>query len=204
MRSKPVPHGTIALPLLAGEGHGMGEAFRAFRTSPRALGTLRRKRRNHTVDPTMHIRRADLDDPAFAALMEEHRAAMQATAPQESQHALDLAGLRDPSVRVWTLHDGDALLGCGALQHLDAGHVEIKAMRTARAHLRKGVARAILDHLLAEARAAGYARASLETGSMAYFAPARHLYAAAGFTPCGPFADYVDDPNSVHLTLALA
>ena len=151
----------------------------------------------------MHIRRADLDDPAFAALMEEHRAAMQATAPPESQHALDLAGLHQPVVRVWTLHAGDVLLGCGALQHLDAAHVEIKAMRTARDHQRRGVAKAILAHLLAEARAAGYARASLETGSMAYFAPARTLYAAAGFVPCGPFADYVDDRHSTYMTLTL-
>jgi len=151
----------------------------------------------------MHILRADLDDPAFTTLMEEHRAAMQATAPPESQHALDLAGLRRPDVRVWTVHDGDALLGCGALQHLDVGHAEIKAMRTAHAHLRKGAARAMLDHLLAEARACGYARVSLETGSMAYFEPARRLYASAGFHECGPFADYVDDPNSTYMTRAL-
>ncbi len=151
----------------------------------------------------MHIRLADLDAPAFAALLQEHHAAMQATAPPESRHALDLAGLRGPGVRVWTIHDGDALLGCGALQHLDAGHAEIKAMRTARAHLRKGAARAMLDHLLAEARASGYARVSLETGSMAYFEPARRLYASAGFRECGPFADYVDDPNSTYLSRAL-
>jgi len=151
----------------------------------------------------MHIRRADLDDPAFAALMEEHRAAMQATAPPESRHALDLSGLHRPEVRVWTVHDGDTLLGCGALQHLDAGHAEIKAMRTSRAHLRKGVARAMLDHLLAEARACSYARVSLETGSMAYFEPARRLYASTGFHECGPFADYVDDPNSTYMTRAL-
>ena len=165
--------------------------------------TSSRMREQKPQNAPMHIRRADLDDPAFAALMEEHRAAMQATAPPESRHALDLAGLRRPDVRVWTLHEGDALLGCGALQHLDAGHVEIKAMRTARAHLRQGVARALLEHLLAEARASGYARASLETGSMAWFEPARRLYAAAGFVECGPFAGYVDDPNSTYLTRTL-
>ena len=127
----------------------------------------------------MPIEPADLDSPALAALLAEHRAAMRATAPAESQHAL------------------------GALQRLDPAHVEIKAMRTARDHQRRGVAKAILAHLLAEARAAGYARASLETGSMDYFAPARTLYAAAGFLPCGPFADYVDDPHSTYMTLAL-
>ena len=151
----------------------------------------------------MHIRPADLDDPAFAALMAQHAAAMAATAPPESCHALDLAGLRQPGVRVWTLHDGHQLAGCGALQRLDATHVEIKAMRTAREYQRRGVAKTILAHLLAEARAAGYARASLETGSMAYFEPARRLYLGAGFQPCPPFAGYVEDPNSVYLSLAL-
>lgn len=151
----------------------------------------------------MQIRPANLDDPAFAALMEEHRAAMQATAPPESQHALDLSGLRQPSVRVWTIHDNDVLVGCGALQHLGAGHAEVKAMRTSRSRLRRGVARAMLDHLLAEARRSGYARVSLETGSMDYFAPARRMYAAAGFVECGPFGDYVEDPNSCYMTRAL-
>jgi len=151
----------------------------------------------------MQIRRADLDSPAFAALLEEHRAAMQATAPAESRHALDLAGLRQPGVRVWTLHEGAALLGCGALQHLDDAHAEIKSLRTARAHLRRGVARTILRHLLAEARASGYRRVSLETGSMAYFDAARRLYASSGFRECAPFGHYAADPNSTFMTLDL-
>lgn len=148
----------------------------------------------------MRIAPADLDDPAFAALLAEHEAAMQATAPPESRHALDLSGLRQPHVRTWVVREGDALLGCGALQRIDAGHVEIKAMRTSRAHLRRGIGRALLAHLLREARADGYARASIETGSMDYFAPARRLYASAGFVECAPFAEYVDDPNSTYMT----
>jgi putative acetyltransferase len=148
----------------------------------------------------MRIVRADLDSPAFATLLEEHRAAMQATAPAESQHALDISGLRQPGVRVWTLLEGDALLGCGALQHLDIAHAEIKSMRTARAHLRRGVARTMLEHLLIEARAAGYRRVSLETGSMAYFEAARRLYASFGFVGCAPFGHYTADPNSTFMT----
>lgn len=135
--------------------------------------------------------------------MTEHQAAMRATAPLESQHALDLSGLKQPQVRVWVLREGDALLGCGALQHIDPLHVEIKAMRTARAHLRRGVGKTMLAHLLQAARATGYAQASIETGSMAYFAPARQLYASAGFVECAPFADYVVDPNSTYMTRAL-
>ena len=148
----------------------------------------------------MRIEPADLDSPAFAELMAEHQAAMQATAPPESQHALDLSGLKQAHVRVWVLCDDDALLGCGALQHIDARHVEIKAMRTSRAHQRRGVGKAMLAHLLDQARAAGYAQASLETGSMDYFAPARRMYGDAGFTECAPFADYIEDPNSTYMT----
>lgn len=151
----------------------------------------------------MRIEPADLDSAAFVALMEEHRLAMQATAPPESQHALDLSGLKQPHVRVWVVREGDTLLGCGALQRLDDAHVEIKAMRTARAQLRRGVAKGLLVHLLQEARSTGYARASLETGSMDYFAPARRLYADAGFVECGPFANYADDPNNIYMTRAL-
>ena len=151
----------------------------------------------------MPIEPADLDSPAFAALLAEHRAAMRATAPAESQHALDLHGLRQPSVRAWVLREGEALPSRGAPQHLDPAHVELKAMRTARDHQRRGVGKTVLAHLLHEARASGYARASLETGSMDYFAPARRMYADAGFVECAPFADYVDDPNSTYMTRAL-
>ena len=151
----------------------------------------------------MAIERADVDSPAFIALMEEHRLAMQSASPLDSQHALDLSGLKQPQVRVWVLREGDALLGCGALQHLDREHVEIKAMRTSHAALRRGVAKVLLAHLLTEARRSGYARASIETGSAAYFAPARALYAANGFAACAPFAAYADDPHSCYMSRAL-
>ena len=151
----------------------------------------------------MRVERADIDSPAFVALMEEHRLAMQAASPLESQHALDLSGLKQPQVRVWVLREGDELLGCGALQHIDDAHVEVKAMRTSRAHLRRGVAKVLLSHLLTEARRSGYARASIETGSAAYFAPARALYAANGFAACAPFAAYADDPHSCYMSRAL-
>ena len=93
-----------------------------------------------------------------------------------------------------------AAVRCGNLRR---GQGEVKSMRTAQTHLRRGVAARMLGHILAEARRRGYGRLSLETGSMAYFAPARALYARAGFSPCGPFGDYVDDPNSVFMTRTL-
>ena len=99
--------------------------------------------------------------------------------------------------------EGDELLGCGALKEIDPHHGEIKSMRTAETHLRRGVGTRILEHLIEEARRRSYRRLSLETGSMAAFEPARRLYARFGFEPCGPFADYRVDPNSIYMTMTL-
>lgn len=145
----------------------------------------------------------DLSGPEIAALLTEHVEEMRATSPPESKHALDLAGLRQPEVTFWSVYAGDVLVGCGALKELDPGHGELKSMRTARSHLGRGVASALLRHIIAEARRRGYHRISLETGAMGFFAPARALYAKHGFTPCAPFAQYVEDPNSVFLTTEL-
>jgi len=93
--------------------------------------------------------------------------------------------------------------GCGALKELDAFHGEIKSMRTASAHLRKGVARVMLEHILNEAANRGYKRLSLETGSQGAFEPARRLYESFGFRDCPPFSDYAEDPNSVFMTKRL-
>ena len=104
---------------------------------------------------------------------------------------------------IWSAWDGAELLGCGALSELTPTHGEIKSMRTPEARRRTGAGRALLMHIIAEARSRGYARLSLETGSMAAFAPAHRLYESAGFTRTGPFGAYVDDPNSIFMTLAL-
>lgn len=151
----------------------------------------------------LRIRPDDLQDPLVHALLREHLAGVALHSPPESIHALDLDGLRAPGMSFWTAWDGEDLLACGALKELDATHGEVKSMRTAAAHLRKGAARAMLDHIVAEARHRGYRRLSLETGTAAAFEPAHRLYASAGFVPCGPFADYVDDPYSCFMTLAL-
>jgi putative acetyltransferase len=120
--------------------------------------------------------------------------------PPESIHALDLEGLRKPEITFWTAWQGDELLGCGALKELDAQHAEIKSMRTSSRHLRKGVAKAILAHILDVAKHRGYRRLSLETGSQPGFEPARQLYGSFDFVCCGPFAEYWDDPHSVFMT----
>ncbi|GJM45222.1 MAG: putative N-acetyltransferase YsnE [Gemmatimonadota bacterium] len=150
------------------------------------------------------IREDDLSGPEVAALLQEHLDFVAVHSPPESIHALNLAALRAPDLTFWTAWQGSELVGCGALRELSATHGELKSMRTAQAHLRKGVAAALLEHLLRVAVDRGYRRVSLETGSMEAFSPARALYARFGFAPCGPFASYGDDPNSVFMTRDLS
>ena len=151
----------------------------------------------------MEIRVDDPRRPDVAGLLRDHVEAMTADSPPESDHSLDVAGLCAPEVTFWTAREGPALLGCGALLELDARHGEIKSMRTAAAHLRTGVASAILRRIIEEARRRSYARLSLETGSMPAYAPARALYARFGFVPCEPFGSYGPDPYSVYMTRGL-
>lgn len=151
----------------------------------------------------MEIRIDDLNGHEVSQLLLEHLQSMRRISPPESVHALDVDGLRKPDVTFWTVWENGELLGCGALKELDPEHGEVKSMRTASQHLRKGVAKRLLEYILDEARRRGYRRISLETGSQKEFEPAHKLYAASGFTFCDPFADYVEDSNSVFMTREL-
>jgi putative acetyltransferase len=145
----------------------------------------------------MEIREGGLDDPQVVALLREHAQGMLANSPAESCHFLDLSGLKAADVSFWSGWEGDDLLGIGALKRLDPAHGEIKSMRTASDKLRKGVGAALLAHILGVARARGYQRLSLETGSGPAFEPAIALYRQFGFTDCGAFGDYpAGDPFS--------
>lgn len=145
----------------------------------------------------------DLSGPEVAALLTQHLAEMYDNSPEDSVHALDLDALRGPNVTFWSAWEDDELAGCGALKQLDATHGEIKSMRTATDRTGRGIASALLNHLIAEARARDYQRLSLETGACDYFTPAQRLYARHGFEICAPFADYVEDPHSVFMTRIL-
>jgi len=152
----------------------------------------------------MQIRRDDLTGPEIRALLEEHLRNMHELSPPESVHALDLVKLRRPDISFWTAwSDEGELLGCGALRELSPRHGEIKSMRTPQAARRRGAGRAMLEHIIAEARRRNYERLSLETGAEPAFAPAQRLYESAGFETCAPFGDYREDPHSVFMTRLL-
>ena len=151
----------------------------------------------------MRIELDDLRRAEVRALLSEHLTSMYALSPPESVHALNIEGLRAPDVTFWTVWEGSVLLGCGALKELDRTHGEVKSMRTPAALRRRGAGRAVLTHILAEARARAYKRLSLETGSMDAFKPAQKLYESFGFAYCAAFGDYTEDPNSVFMTRAL-
>lgn len=151
----------------------------------------------------MEIRTGDTYDPRVIALLEHHVTTARAHTESGSAHALDLAGLRAPDVAFWTGWDGDALVATGALKVLSPDHGEVKSMHTVEAARRRGFAGRMLRHIIDEARARGMARLSLETGSWDYFRPAHALYQAHGFVLCGPFKGYVEDRNSLFLTLEL-
>lgn len=151
----------------------------------------------------MELREGNLDDPRVVALIAHHLAEARGSTPQDNAHAMGADALRRPDISFWSLWDGDTLLGIGGLRQLSPDHGEIKSMRTAPGHLRRGVGRAMLDHLLALARTRGYARASLETGTAPMFDAANRLYEAAGFIDGPVFGGYPESPHNRFMTLAL-
>lgn len=151
----------------------------------------------------LKIETDDLSRPAVHALLNEHLQHMYELSPPESVHALDLDRLRRPEITFWSAWEGPLLLGCGALKELDSKHGEIKSMRTPKALRGRGAARAILAHIIEVAQSRSYERLSLETGTAEAFKPAQKLYESFGFTVCGPFADYPEDPYSLFMTLRL-
>ena len=148
----------------------------------------------------MEIKKGNLDSDEVKQLLQEHHDDMLKHSPVESVHALDLSGLKDPSVSFWTVHINGELAGCGALKKLSEQHAELKSMRTAEKFLRKGVAAKLLAHMLEVAQNEAFEEVSLETGTMKAFIPAQTLYKQFGFTECQPFEDYQEDPFSMFFT----
>jgi len=152
----------------------------------------------------MRIETDDLTHPEVLALLNEHLSNMYELSPPESVHALDVSKLRGADITFWSVWGDDGrLLGCGALKQLTPTHGEVKSMRTPALLRRQGAGRAVLAHILGVARERGYERLSLETGASDAFRPAQQLYECFGFTHCGPFGSYREDPHSVFMTRAL-
>lgn len=133
-------------------------------------------------------------------LMARHRDAMHADTPPESIHMMDAGALAAPGIRFFVMRRAGAPVAMGAFKRLAGAHAEIKSMHVLDEARGQGLARAMLDHLMAAAKADGITRLSLETGAQDSFAAARRLYEAAGFVPCDPFEGYATDPNSAFLT----
>lgn len=152
---------------------------------------------------TLKIEKDDLTRPEIHALLEEHLQSMYELSPPESVHALDLEKLRKPEITFWSVWEGSALVGVGAVKELDNKHGEVKSMRTPAALRRRGAGRALLAHIISEAKNRGYEKLSLETVSIDAFKPAQALYTSFGFQYCGPFGEYKEDPNSVFMSVRL-
>jgi putative acetyltransferase len=142
--------------------------------------------------------------PELALLMARHTADMHADTPPESIHMMDAGALAIPDVAFFVMRDVGRPVAMGAFKRIDEGHAEIKSMHVLHEMRGRGLSRRMLDHIVAEARLAGFTRLSLETGVQPTFVAARALYAKAGFTECPPFEGYGPDPNSVFMTNRLA
>ncbi len=151
----------------------------------------------------MEFKVDDLTHPKVIALLSHHLEQMTLTSPPESRHVLDIEQLKAPEITFWTLWNHQQLLGCAALKALSSEAGEIKSMKVAPEVTRQGIGKKLLNHLFQVAQNRHYKMLFLETGSMAYFAPARKLYEANGFEYCKPFADYVKDDNNVFMCKAL-
>jgi putative acetyltransferase len=152
---------------------------------------------------TVEIGVDDPDAEDVRELLRRHVEFARANTPPQDVHALDAGQLVDPAVTFYSYRRDGELLAVGALKQIDGRHAELKSMHTAAAARRGGIGRAMVEHLVGVARDHGFGRVSLETGSTQAFAPARLLYADAGFTPCGPFGDYPPDRGNTFMTMAL-
>ena len=142
----------------------------------------------------------NFDDAKVNQLLSKHFIELRAASPKGSAHVLDISGLKDPSIKFWSLWENNELFGCGALKFLDKDHGEFKSIRVHDNFRAKGNGIKIIDHLIGEAKKLNIIRISIETGSGKFFEPARKLFKRCDFIPCEPFAHYKKDLNSFYLT----
>jgi len=145
----------------------------------------------------------NFDNPEVNELLKKHFVELRSVSPAGSTHVLDINGLKDPSIKFWSLWENNKLIGCGALKFLDKDHGEFKSIRVADEFRNKGIGERIINHLIEEAKKLKISKLSIETGSGDFFLPARKLFSKFGFKKSSPFAHYKEDPNSCYYTLNL-
>ena len=136
-------------------------------------------------------------------LLDKHFIELRSVSPEGSAHVLDISGLKDPSIKFWSLWEENNLIGCGAIKFLSKEHGEFKSIRVSDEFKGKGNGLKIINHLINEAKKLGIKRLSLETGSGKFFLAARKLFNKSGFRTCDPFSHYKEDINSVYMTLLI-
>ena len=150
---------------------------------------------------TMKSIENNFDDPQVNELLTKHFIELRSVSPEGSSHVLDIPGLKDPSIKFWSLWENNELIGCGALKFLDPKHGELKSIRVADSFKKKGYGKKIIKVLIEKSRKLNIKKISVETGAGDFFAPARKLFKSFGFKECGPFAHYKDDPNSFYYSV---
>ena len=145
----------------------------------------------------------NFDNSEVNNLLKKHFIELRSVSPAGSTHVLDIEGLKDPSIKFWSLWENNKLVGCGALKFLEKNHGEFKSIRVADEFKKKGIGERIINHLIEEAKKLKISKLSIETGAGDFFLPARNLFSKFGFKTCPPFAHYKDDPNSCYYTLNL-
>jgi len=145
----------------------------------------------------------NFDNPNVNEVLIKHFIELRSVSPEGSTHVLDITGLKDPSIKFWSLWEESDLLGCGALKFLDKEHGEFKSIRVNDKFRNKGNGSKVINHLINEAKKLNIKRLSLETGSGKFFAPARKLFVKYGFKVCEPFSHYEDDINSVYMSMLI-
>ena len=145
----------------------------------------------------------NFDKPEVDELLKKHFIELRSVSPEGSTHVLDIKGLKDPSIKFWSLWENDELIGCGALKFLDKEHGEFKSIRLADKFRKKGNGIKIIKHLIEEAKKLNIKKISIETGAGSFFKPARNLFNLCGFKTCKPFAHYQQDVNSVYMNLLI-
>ena len=146
----------------------------------------------------------NFDNPEVHELLIKHFIELRSVSPEGSAHVLDINGLKDPSIKFWSLWEESDLIGSGALKFLSKEHGEFKSIRIGDKFRNKGNGNKVINHLISEAKKLKIKRLSLETGAGDFFLTARKLFIKCGFKHCEPFSHYKNDPNSVYMTMLIS